>query len=69
MSATVATRLRRGSKVTIRVTRAADGAVTSATQIVQTGGIVTFARALGADSTVELRDGRGRTLVTWRSAA
>lgn len=69
MSATVATRLHRGSKVTIRVTRAADGAVTSTTRVVQTGGIVTFARALSADSTVELRDGRGRTLVTWRSAA
>ena len=69
MSATVATRLRRGSKVTIRVTSAADGAVTSTTRVVQTGGIVTFARALSADSTVELRDGRGRTLVTWRSAA
>ena len=69
MSATVATRLSRGSKAIVRVTRTADGAVTNATRIVQTGGIVRFTCTLTGDNTVELRDARGHILVTWRSAA
>jgi hypothetical protein len=68
MSATVKTPLARGSKVTIRVTGASTSAATSVTRVVQSGGIVRFTRVLTADSTVELRDSRGRALVTWKSA-
>ena len=69
MSATVKTPLARGSKVTIRVTGASTSAATSVTRVVQSGGIVRFTRVLTVDSTVELRDSRGRVLVTWKSAA
>jgi len=67
MSATVKTPLARGSKVNVRVTSGAPAASTNVSRVVQMGGIVRFTRSLSADSTVELRDSRGRTLVTWRS--
>lgn len=69
MSATVKTPLARGSKVTVRVTRAVDGTVTTVSRSVQSGGMVRFTHAIDADGTVALLDSRGRVLVSWRAAA
>jgi hypothetical protein len=69
LTATVATRLRRGSTVTLRVTSSADGHVVDSSGLVQTGGAVRVSQVVPAGSSVEVRDARGRILVMWRASA
>lgn len=67
LSATVKTSLARGSTVTIDVTTASGGKA-SMSRTVRSGGVVQFTHAITGGSTVDLRDGRGRLLMSWRAS-